>query len=168
MRYMDDVLGVMAVASDEDEARARWWFNTVKRGYPAPLQLNVEPESRETEFLELVILHDGPQISCMLYGKFIHAIRSKKLFITKLPDWQSGTDRVTRQGLVTGFVNRTLQGCSSVVEMLVALLSFQSELVAAGWSLGLMQVAIDSLVSKEEDFGEKEREMILELGVLML
>ena len=69
---------------------------------------------------------------------------------------------------MTGFVNRTLQGCSSVVEMLVALLLFQSELVAAGWSLGLMQVAIDSLVRKEEDFGEKEREMILELGVLML
>ena len=95
-------------------------------------------------------------------------LRSNKLFITKLPDWQSGTDRVTRQGLVTGFVNRTLQGCSSVVEMLVALLSFQAELRAADWSLGLLQVAIDSLVRKREDFGEKEGEMILELGVLML
>ena len=128
----------------------------------------MEPESNETEFLELMVLKDGPHLSCMLYGKFIHAVRSKKLFITKLPDWQSGTDRVTRQGLVTGFVNRTLQGCSSVVEMLVALLSFQAELRAADWSLGLLQVAIDSLVRKREDFGEKEGEMILELGVLML
>ena len=60
MRYMDDVLGVMAVASDAEEARARWWFNTVKNGYPAPLQLNVKPGSGKAEFLELLVVSNEP------------------------------------------------------------------------------------------------------------
>ena len=65
-------------------------------------------------------------------------------------------------------MNRALQGSTDAEKMLVALVSFQAEMIAANWSLGMLNVAIDSLKTNVENFGEREKEMILEIGVLML
>ena len=164
MRYMDDVLGVMAVSNDYEKARARWWFHKVQQCYPPPLKLCVEPEDRETRFLELVVITDGPNISCRLFNKCNAALRTQTLFVPRLPGLTSGTSVHTRRGLVTGFVYRAIQGCTDLTGLVVSLAEFSTELRLQGWGCRLLCRAIQQALNSEKEFGDVEKEMLLHLS----
>jgi len=160
LRYMDDVLGVMAINSAEDEAQARAWFDKVRGGYPKPLELNVEPESSRTEFLELCVISEGPRLTTMLYTSFMKALQSEKLFVPKLPATASGTTIAIRRSVCLGFVNRVVQGSGKPEMALLALACFRLEMVSAGWSFGLLKQAIADTVHKSKNFGEVEKRVL--------
>ena len=167
LRYMDDVLGIMAIGSEEDEARARAWFRQVQAGYPEPLVLNVEPESDRTEFLELCVISDGPRLTTMLYTAYMKSVQSKKLFVPKLPDVDGGTAATIRQSVCSGFVNRVVQGSGEPDVALLTLACFRSEMAAAGWRVGLLYAAIHDAVRQSEDSGEVEKEVIALMATVL-
>ena len=164
---MDDVLGVMAINSEDDEARARAWFTRVQTSYPDPLVLNVEPESSETEFLELKVISDGPRLTTMLYTSYMKAVQSQKLFVPKLPAVDSGTSTAIRRSICLGFVNRVVQGTREPEMALLALVCFRSELTAAGWGVGLLRQAVNDVVIKSGRSGEVRSEVLAMLAMVM-
>ena len=171
-RYMDDVVGVMAVSTEEEEARARRWFDRVKKCYPAPLVLNVEPESETTRFLEMVVVTRGPHITCNLHSNYMEAVKSRSLFIPRLPQPGGGTRRQDVDGIVIGFLHRALHGSSDIRGFITAITSFMSELVWSGWSMEKVKAAGLTVILRIQERDHPlerpiERDMIRSLAHLV-
>ena len=150
-RFMDDVVGIMAVSTREEEQRARRWFDVVKACYPAPLELNVDPETKATRFLEMVIETNADHITCRLHNSYAEAVRTSSLFVPRLPDCGGGTRSTDRRGIVTGFLYRALHGSLDLKGFATAVGEFMAELERSEWALSMVRTAMTMMVKRARD-----------------
>ena len=164
MRYMDDVFGMIAVSTEEEELAARAWLTRVASGYPSPLVLNVEPESDRLRFLELEILVQGCEIVCGIYNTQAEAARRGELMLQRLPDLGSGTSLKVRGALVTGFVHRAFDGASDDSMLLRAVLEYYGELRRSSWGTGSLAQSLLRLSECEKVKRKETRDLLALLG----
>jgi hypothetical protein len=164
MRYMDDVLGIVAVSTAAEEAAARAWFKRIATGYPKPLVLNVEPEADRLRFLELEILVAGCDIYCGLFNTLAEATRLGKLALQRVPDVMSGSLRDVKRALVTGFVHRAIDGASDDIMILRAVLEYRGELLRAGWNPAWLSTSLWAVLAGNKLESEDTRGLLALLG----
>ena len=150
VRYMDDVFGIYAVQTDDEEKMVRDWFKTVGSGYPPPLQLNVEAESNTVRFLELVIATAGPELSCSLFNKAADDLMNGRPVRQRLSEFGGGASTVAKRAVVVGAVHRALDGSLSFSDLLVSVVRLVLEMAIAGWPTKWIISAIDVALRKEE------------------
>jgi hypothetical protein len=167
MRYMDDVLGIVAVSSAAEEAAVRAWFAKVASGYPKPLVLNVEPEADKLRFLELEILVADCDIYCGVFNTQADSLRQGKLALQRVPDVLSGSLRGVKLALVTGFVHRAINGASDDVMILRALLEYRGELQRANWNTNWLARSLLTVLAGETLKNESTRKLLTLLGKVM-
>ena len=161
---MDDVFGMIAVSTEEEELAARAWLTRVASGYPSPLVLNVEPESDRLRFLELEILVQGCEIVCGIYNTQAEAARQGELMLQRLPDLGSGTSLTVRAALVTGFVHRAFDGASDDSMLLRAVLEYYGELRRSSWGTGSLAQSLLRLSECEKVKRKETRDLLALLG----
>ena len=164
MRYMDDVLGIVAVSTAAEETAARSWFEKVASGYPKPLILNVEPEADRLRFLELEVLVAGCDIYCGVFNTQADALRNGKLALQRVPDVLSGSLRPIKRALVTGFVHRAIDGASDDLMILRAVLEYRGELQRAGWNTAWLAASLWTVAAGDKIKREDTKRLLTLLG----
>ena len=167
MRYMDDVLGIVAVSNAAEETEIRAWFAEVASGYPKPLILNVEPEADRLRFLELEVLVADCDIYCGIFNTQADALRSGKLALQRVPDALSGSLGPVKKALVIGFIHRAIDGASDDLMILRALLEYRGELLRAGWSTSWLSTGLWTVVAGEKITSEDTKRMLTLLGKVL-
>ena len=167
MRYMDDVLGMIAVSNAAEETAARAWFEKVAGGYPKPLILNVEPEADRLRFLELEVLVAGCDIYCGVFNTQADALRQGKLALQRVPDVWSGSLGTVRRALITGFVHRAIDGASDDCMVLRALLEYRGELQRAGWNSAWLATSLWNVVAGVKIDNEDTKRLLTLLGKVL-
>jgi hypothetical protein len=168
-QYMDDVLSVLAVSTSDEEQRASEWRTVIENCYDEPLVLNIEPDSQDVRFLELLIHTQGHEISCRLYNATVVATLEGKLSLQRLAKIDSGTSPSDRMSLVQGYVARAVQGCSGMNQLLGTLQGFSLEMALADWPQHLLWTALYKKLEQLEmlediEITEKTKELVTFLG----
>ena len=146
MRYMDDVLSVYAISTLSDAFTVFKWFTTIEQGYPPPLKLNVEEESNEIRFLELIIKMDGCNISCCLFNKAATDALAGKPVRQRLPEIGDGTNSAARRSLLIGMLHRVVDGCLTDADQVESLWGIVIEMQLAGWPISALVQAIRAVL----------------------
>ena len=154
VRYMDDVFGIYAVQTEEEERTVQDWFKVVGASYPPPLQLNVEEESNTVRFLELVIKTAGPQLSCSLFNKVADDLLSGQPVRQRLVGFGGGTSMMAKRAVVVGAIHRALDGSLTPSDLLVSVVRILLEMGIAGWPMKWIVRAIDVALRKEHVMGD--------------
>ena len=91
-RYMDDLILCFAVGDEQEEIKARWLISYIcgPRGYPYPLQLDVEPEAQQYQFLETIAGADGETLFCKHFSKYRDAVAKGITAFSRLPSVLDG------------------------------------------------------------------------------
>ena len=149
LRYMDDVFGIYAVQTDEEECAVRGWFQKVENGYPPPLHLNVERESDTVRFLELVVTVKGPELHCSLFNKVADDLLLGKPVRQRLPEIDGGTTLVAKRAIVLSAVHRAKDGSLGAEDLLASVLRLSLELAEAGWPQKWLLYAMKKALESE-------------------
>ena len=154
VRYMDDVFGIYAVQTDEEERTVRDWFKRVGSGYPPPLQLNVEDESNTVRFLELVITTAGPELSCSLFNKAADDLLNGRPVRQRLAGFGGGTSMMAKRAVVVGAIHRALDGSLNPSDLMLSVVRILLEMAIAGWPIKWIVRAMDVALRKEHVMGD--------------
>ena len=172
-RYMDDVFILAAYENETELYFIDAFFAYVGGtslipggGYPAPLELNVEPEALVENFLELQIRIVGSRVDVILYNKVIPALLKGDRQLTRLPDEGDATTFRDRMNWVTGYLHRVKAGCTDIGMVREAIGNLALELQHATM-LKYLGWALRRILQKEKDEND-ERFWVDVVGVTAL